>query len=132
MKRALILAAGLTLLATGAWSQDSSRDRDDTDRGWRESRDSWDRGDRDRERRRGPMPMMRHGGDDRDDRPEHGAHFFLRSGDTQLRIVCGSRESTQTCVDAALRLFERVQSQQGTGSRTSTTPAPSQPSQSPQ
>jgi len=121
MKRAFILAAGLTLLATGAWSQDSSRDRDDFDRGWRESRDSWNR---DMDRRRGPM--MRHGDDDRDDRSERGARFFLRSGDTQLRIVCGNRESTQSCVDAALRLFERVQSQQGTSSRTSTTPAPSQ------
>lgn len=120
MKRAFILAAGLTLLATGAWSQDSSRDRDDFGRGWRESRDSWNR---DMDRRRGPM--MRHD-DDQDDRSERGARFFLRSGDAQLRIVCGNRESTQSCVDAALRLFDRVQSQQGTTTRAPTTPSPSQ------
>ena len=125
MKKAFILATGLTLLATGAWSQDSSRDRDDFNRGWRESRDGWGR-DRDRDSDRYRGPMMRHGGDDQDDRPERGARFFLRSGDTQLRIVCGNRESTQSCIDAALRLLERVQSQQGTTSRAPTNPAPSQ------
>jgi hypothetical protein len=125
MRTAFILAAGLTLFATGAWSQESSRDRDDFDRGtWRESRDGWDR---DRDRRRGPM--MRHDDDDQDDRSERGARFFLRSGDTQLRVVCGNRESTQSCVDAALRMFDRVQSQQGTTTRAPTTPAPSQPPQ---
>jgi hypothetical protein len=109
------------VLATGAWGQESSRDRDDFDRGgWRESRDGWDR---DRDRRRGPM-MMR-GERDNADRGELGSRFFLRSGDTQMRIVCGNRESTQSCVDAALRLFDRLQSQQAT--RPSS--APSQPPQ---
>jgi hypothetical protein len=126
MKSALILAAGLALFTTGAWSQDSSRNRDDYDHGsWRESRDGWDR---DRDRRRGSI-MQDDDEDDRDERSERGARFFLRSGDTQLRVVCGNRESTQSCVDAALRMFDRVQSQQGTATRAPTAPAPAQPAQ---
>jgi hypothetical protein len=126
MKSAFILAAGLALFATGAFGQESSRDRDEFNRGsWRENHDGWDR---DRDRRRGSS-MRDDDDDDRDDRSERGARFFLRSGDTQLRVVCGSRESTQSCVDAALRMFDRVQSQQGTTTRAPTTPAPSQPPQ---
>ena len=49
--------------------------------------------------------------DDDRDRPGRGARFFLRSGDTQLRVVCGDGESTRACVDAALSMFDRVQSQ---------------------
>lgn len=121
MKKAIILAAGLALLATGAWSQESSRDRDDFGRGgWRDSHEGWDR---DRDRRRGPM-MRDDDEDDRGGRFERGARFFLRSGDTQLRVVCGNRESTQSCVDAALRLFDRVQSREGAAART-----PAQPPQ---
>ena len=126
MKSAFILAAGLALFATGALGQESSRDRDDFGRGaWREGRDGWDR---DRDRRR--SPIMRD--DDEDDRRglyERGARFFLRSGDTQLRVVCGNRESTQSCVDAALRMFDRMQSSQGTTTRAPSTPAPAQPPQ---
>ena len=93
MRKAFLLAAGFLVFATGAWAQESSRDRDDFDRGgWRENRESWDR---DRDRRRSQM-MMREDRDD-SDRSERGARFFLRSGDTQLRIVCGNRESTQSC-----------------------------------
>ena len=119
MRKAFLLAAGFLVLATGAWAQESSRDRDDFDRGgWRENREGWDR---DRDRRRGPM-MMREDRDD-SDRWERGARFFLRSGDTQLRIVCGNRESTQSCVDAALRMFDRLQSQTNARPPASTTPA---------
>lgn len=119
MRKAFLLAAGFLVLATGAWAQESSRDRDDFDRGgWRENRESWDR---DRDRRRSQM-MMREDRDD-SDRSERGARFFLRSGDTQLRIVCGNRESTQSCVDAALRMFDRLQSQTNARPPASTTPA---------
>ena len=119
MRKAFLLAAGFLVFATGAWAQESSRDRDDFDRGgWRENREGWDR---DRDRRRGPM-MMREERDD-SDRSERGARFFLRSGDTQLRIVCGNRESTQSCVDAALRMFDRLQSQTNARPPASTTPA---------
>jgi hypothetical protein len=124
MKSAFILVAGLALFATGASGQESSRDRDDFDHGsWRESRDGWDR---DRNRRRGSIMRDDDDNDDRSERSERGARFFLRSGDTQLRIVCGNRESTQSCVDAALRMFDRIQSQQGTTTRPPVTPAPSQ------
>jgi len=127
MRTAIILAAGLILSATGAWSQESSRDRDDFDRGsWRDSHDRWDR---DRDRRRGPMMRDDDDDDDRGGRSERGARFFLRSGDTQLRVVCGNRESTQACVDAALRMFDRVQSQQGTTARPPASSAPAQPPQ---
>ncbi len=130
MRKALLLAAGLALLSTSAWSQSSSRDRDEFDRGgWRESRDEWDRdGDRDRDRRRGSRMRDDDDRDDDDDdaRSGRGARFFLRSGDTQLRAVCGDRESTQACVDAALRMFDRLQAQSGTAAR-SGTPAPASP-----
>jgi hypothetical protein len=65
--------------------------------------------------------------DDDDARSGRGARFFLRSGDTQLRAVCGDRESTQACVDAALRMFDRLQTQSGTAARPSGTPAPGSP-----
>ena len=128
MRKALLLAAGLALLSTSAWSQASSRDRDDFDRGgWRESRDEWDRdGDRDDDRRRGSRMRDDDDREDNDDRSGRGARFFLRSGDTQLRAVCGSRESTQACVDAALRMFDRLQAQSGTAARP-VTPAPGSP-----
>ena len=114
MRKALILAAGLALIGTSAWSQSISRDDDDGDRRgrWHDSRSGWDR-----DERRGRA--MRDDDDD-DDRSGRGSRFFLRSGDTQLRVVCGSEESTQACVDAALRMFDRVQSQP----RTTTPPTP--------
>ena len=59
-----------------------------------------------------------------------GARFVLRSGDTRLSVVCASRESTRTCVDAALMLFDRVRSQQG-GTASTTPPAPVTPSAPP-
>ena len=111
MRKALMLAAGLALIGTSAWSQSPSRDDDDDRPGrWYDSRDRWD-GDRDRDDDRGDRRRraMRDHGDD--DRSGGHAHFFVRSGDTQLRVVCSDRESTQACVDAALRMFDRVQSQ---------------------
>ena len=111
MRKALILAAGLALIGTSAWSQSPSRDDDDDRHGrWYESRDRWD-GDRDRGDDRGERRRRAMRDDDDDDRSGGHAHFFVRSGDTQLRVVCGDRESTQACVDAALRMFDRVQSQ---------------------
>lgn len=112
MRKALLLAAGLALIGTSAWSQSPSRGTDDDRPGrWYDSRDRWD-GDRDRDDDRGDRRRraMRDHHDD-DDRSGGNAHFFVRSGDTQLRVVCSDRESTQACVDAALRMFDRVQSQ---------------------
>ncbi|MBA1155924.1 hypothetical protein [Microvirga mediterraneensis] len=127
MKSAFLLAVGLSLLSTGAMSQESSRDRDDAGRsGWRDRHDGWDR---DGDRRRGSIMRDDDEEEDRGSRDGRGARFFLRSGDTQLRVVCGNRESTQACVDAALRMFDRVQSQPGTATRSTPAPAPAQPPQ---
>lgn len=127
MRKALILAAGLALIGTSAWSQSPSRDDDDDDdrRGrWHESHGRWDRDrDRDDDGRGYHRGRGMHGDDDRSGR---GARFFLRSGDTQLRIVCGEEESTQACVDAALRMFDRVQSQPRAAT-SSPTPGPTAP-----
>jgi len=104
MHKVLILAAGLALIGTSAMSQSTSRDRDDYSRGhWYDGGyDRWDRGKDD---------MRRSMRDDDDDQTGRNARFFVRNGDTQLRVVCGDRESTQACIDSALRLFDRVQSQ---------------------
>jgi hypothetical protein len=140
MRKALILGLGLALVGTAAWSQSSSddgygssRDRYGSSRHdytssqddyghhgrWHASDDRWDR-NRDDDRGGG----MR----DDDNRPGRGARFFLRSGDAQLRIVCSSRESTQACIDSALRLFDRVQSQSRPGTGSSSGPATTPPS----
>src|ERR687888_886469 len=101
MRKALVLAAGLAVLATSAWSQTSSRDRDDYDRGdWRDGRGGWSR-DSDDYRGRPMMHDEDGGGRGR------GARFFVRSGDTRLGVICDQRESTRACVDAALTMFDR-------------------------
>lgn len=126
MRKALILAAGLALIGTSAWSQSSSRNDDDGRHGrWYDSRDRWD-GDRDRDDDRGDRRRRAMRDDDDNDRPGGNAHFFVRSGDTQLRVVCSDRESTQACVDAALRMFDRVQSQPRASTSAPTPPATSQ------
>jgi hypothetical protein len=125
MRKVLILAAGLALIGTSAWSQTSSRDDDEWRGRWHESRGRWDREsnrDGDQGERRGRA--MR---DDDDDDSGRGARFFLRSGDTQLKVACGERDSTQACVDAALRMFDRVQAQPRPAT-SSSTPAPTSPS----
>jgi len=157
MKQALILAIGLALFGTSAWSQSSPQDQDDyarpdrreyswhRDRGddgdWnqdrgnrRESSSRWDRerGGEDQDRGDRSTRTMR---DDNEDRSGQGAHFSLRSGDTQLRVVCADRESTRICVDEALRMFDHLQSKTRTGTG-SANPSSSIPnpatSQSPQ
>jgi hypothetical protein len=117
MRKVLPLAVGLALVGTSAWSQSSSRDDDDRHNRWHDDSDRWD-GDRDDRRWR-----VMHDDDD-DDRPGRNARFFVRSGDTQLRVVCGDRESTQACVDAALRAFDRVQAQPRAGTTAPTSLQP--------
>jgi hypothetical protein len=116
MRKALLIAVGLSVAVTNAQAQGSRRDDRDGDR-WREDRREW------REDRGGHR-------DDDDDRRERrfmsgdrgGARFMLRSGDTRLGVVCDSGESMRSCVDAALTLFDKVR--QGAPS-TSTVPSPS-------
>jgi hypothetical protein len=141
MRKALVLGLGLALVGTAAWSQSSSQDGYGWSRdGYGSSRNDYtssrdDYGHHDRWHRRSDR-WDRNRDDDRgggmgdDDRPGRGARFFLRSGDSQLRIVCGNRDSTQACVDAALRLFDRVQSQArpGSSSPSSSGPATTPPS----
>jgi hypothetical protein len=130
MRKTLILAVGLALIGTSAWSQTSSRDRDDEPRGrWHDGSGRMDRdrdGDRDHDRGGRYGRIMRDDDDD-NDRSGRGARFFLRSGDTQLRVACGDEESTRACVDAALSMFDRVQSQARTTPGTSPSPAPATP-----
>ena len=103
MRKTIILAAGLALMATSALAQSPGRDRDDDRRGWREER----RESRDRDDWRGRS--MR----DDDDEPgrSRAARFFLRSGDTRVAVRCDDRDSTRACVDATLTLFDRIKSQ---------------------
>jgi len=122
MRKAIILAAGLGLLATSAFGQGSWRDRDDDDRrGWREDRRD---GGRDRDDMRGRSMRDDDGGG-----PSRPARFVLRSGETRMAIRCDDRESMRACVDAALTLFDRVRTQQSTTTN-APTPAPASPGSS--
>ena len=103
MRKVLIFAFGLALVGTSAWSQSSSRDDNGNHRDhWHDDYDRWDT---DQDDRRG---RTIHDGEERLGR---NARFYVRNGDTQLRVVCGDQESTQACVDAVLKIFDRVQSQ---------------------
>ena len=107
MRKILMLAAGLALIGTSAWSQSSSRDDGGHGR-WQESRDRWDRDrDRDDDRRERRGRAMR---DDDGDRSGRGARFFLRSGDTQLRVACGDEE-----IHASLRRYGPTNVRPGSG-----------------
>ncbi len=124
MRKTLILAAGLALVATSAFSQTSSREREDGGgRGWYDGRGGGaERGGRDFGEWRGRV-MREHDDSRRDE--SGGSRFFLRSGDTQLRVVCGDRELTRSCVDAALLMLDRVKEQSST-TRAPTSPGTSQ------
>jgi hypothetical protein len=108
--KAVLMAAGLVVLATAAGAQSSSRDRDDHDDydhgGWSDSRDnhsgrdSHDMGWRDQDGGRGDSRGR-----------SRGARFFFRSGDARFAVFCDDRESTRTCVDAALTIFDHVRPQ---------------------
>jgi hypothetical protein len=108
MKRALIIAAGWTLLASPAWAQSPpfgpDRDGDRMERrdmrGDRDWRGGWGRDDRD-DGPRGPYGGW-HGGH------RHGAGFWLRSGETRLGVRCDPNEPMRACVDAATTLLDRV------------------------
>jgi hypothetical protein len=123
MRKAIILAAGLALVTTSALGQGSWRDRDDDDRrGWREDR----REGRDRDENRG-RAMRDHHDDDHEGR-SRAARFVLRSGDARMAVRCDDRESMRACVDAAMTLFDKVRTQQGSTSPTSPGSSSSTPS----
>jgi hypothetical protein len=94
MKKALVVAAGLMLVALPALSQ-SSTDSDDR---------SYDRRDRD-----DLEELLRGIGDDGPGRRlRRGAGFLLRSGDATVAVRCDPQENMRACVDATTTLLERA------------------------
>ena len=116
MRKIALLLAGLLFAATLAWGQGYPRGKDDDGFGWR---DEGGGSSRDRDDLRGRSFRD----EDRGHRTG-AASFFLRSGDTRLAVHCDERESMRSCVDAALTLFDKVRSLQGTSS---TSQGPSSP-----
>jgi len=129
MNKAVMLAAGLLVLASPALSQ-SSRPDD------RDGRDSYDRHDSSRGSwggDRGWREMARGGaGREMGEGGGHGggARFMVRSGDARIAVKCDSSESMRACVDATLTLLDRVRAQSsgtGSGSTSGATSAPAAP-----
>ena len=98
MKKALVMAAGLMMIALPALGQ-SSADTEDRDR-------SYDRRDRD------DLEELLRGIDDdgSGSRLRRGAGFLLRSGDATVAVRCDPRETMRACVDATTTLLERARS----------------------
>jgi hypothetical protein len=95
MKKVLLVAAGLMLVAVPAFSQSS----DETD----DRGSSYSRRDRDLDDLLRGLDERRSGGG-----PARGAGFLLRSGDATLAVRCDPRDSMRSCVDAATTLIERA------------------------
>jgi hypothetical protein len=102
MKKALLVAAGLMLVALPAFSQNSD---DSGDRG-----SSYGRQDRD-------LDDLLRGLDSRMSAraPQRGAGFLLRAGDTTLAVRCDPRDSMRACVDAATTLMDRARTTMPSG-----------------
>ena len=112
MKKALVVAAGLMLIALPALSQSSS-DSGDRDR-------SYDRRDRDN-----LEEFLRGIGDDGPGhRLRRGAGFLLRSGDATVAVRCDPQETMRACVEATTTLLERARAALPPGG---TPPTPPQP-----
>jgi len=110
MKKAFLVAAGLTLIALPALSQ-SSTDSDDRGR-------SYDRRDRD-----DLQELLRGMGDEgAGSRLRRGAGFLLRNGDTTVAVRCDPQESMRACVDATTTLLDRARSAMPPGGAPATPP----------
>jgi hypothetical protein len=115
MKKALLVAAGLILIALPAFSQSSD---DIGDRG-----SSYSRRDRDLDDLLRGLDERRSGGG-----PARGAGFLLRAGDATLAVRCDPRDTMRACVEAATTLIERARaampSAGGSGGAAPGTPPP--------
>ena len=97
MKKALLMAAGLMLIALPALSQSST----DTETAVDPMIDGTD----DLEE------LLRDIGDDAPgSRLRRGAGFLLRSGDATVAVRCDPQENMRACVDATTTLLERARS----------------------
>lgn len=96
MRRAILAATGLMLIAVPAFGQSS----DDAD----------DRGSSYSQRDRDLDDLLRglDGGGMRRGGPARGAGFLLRAGDATLAVRCDPRDSMRACVEAATTLLERA------------------------
>jgi len=96
MRRVIVAAAGLMLIALPAFGQSSD---ESDDRG-----SSYSRQDRDLD------DLLRglDGGGMRRGGPARGAGFLLRAGDATLAVRCDPRDSMRACVEAATTLLERA------------------------
>jgi hypothetical protein len=115
MKKVLLTAASLMLVALPAFSQSSD---DSSDRG-----SSYSRQDRD-------LDDLLRGLDNRmsGQGPQRGAGFLLRSGDATLAVRCDPRDSMRACVDAATALMERARTAMPPGGGPSAPPPGAPPS----
>ena len=110
MKKALLIAAGLALIALPALAQ-SSNDPEDRGR-------SYDRRDRD-----DLEELLRGIGDDgAGSRLRRGAGFLLRSGDATVAVRCDPQENMRACVDATTTLLERARAALPPGGAPATPP----------
>jgi hypothetical protein len=122
MRKVLLVAASLMLVAMPAFSQSS----DETD----EHGSSYTRRDLDDLLRgldsgmSGRMSGMSGG-------PQRGAGFLLRTGDATLAVRCDPRDSMRACVEAATTLMERARAAMPSGSTPGGTAPGSPPARSP-
>ncbi|MBA1156834.1 hypothetical protein [Microvirga mediterraneensis] len=115
MKKTLLVAVGMMLVALPAYSQSSD---DSGDRG-----SSYGRQDRD-------LDDLLRGLDSRMSAraPQRGAGFLLRAGDATLAVRCDPRDSMRACVDAATTLMERARTTMPSGSSPGGSPPGATPS----
>ena len=113
MRKSLLVAAGLMLIAMPALSQ-SPMDTEDHSR-------SYDRRDRD-DLEELLSGIGGGGGGGVGNRLRRGAGFLLRSGDATVAVRCDPQENMRACVDATTTLLERARTALPQGGAPATTP----------
>jgi hypothetical protein len=138
MKRTILIVAGSLLLGAPAIAQssdrpyersDQSRDRRDQERNdWRDRNTDGGRGWTEHER--SARSDDEGGGMQRRAGRNRGARFFIKSGDTEIKVKCDAQESMRACVDAVTSLMERSRAMSGSAATSppaTTPPASSAP-----